>query len=171
MYQIGKLASLTGVQPMTIRYYEKIGLLDKPERQENGYRYYGDLDLEKLNFIRHCREHGFALDEIKILLELKESPTANCDVVDALLESHVQKLEEQLASLASLKKQLVSLRQKCRVHGSIAHCGIMMGLMNRSLCPCGERHGAPAPPPGGESAPPKAPSRVRDRRKKAPQSA
>ncbi|MDR1394807.1 MAG: MerR family transcriptional regulator, partial [Deltaproteobacteria bacterium] len=58
LIRIGELAALVGVQVVTIRYYEKEGLLEKPKRSPNGYRTYRRSDVERMRFIRHCREHG-----------------------------------------------------------------------------------------------------------------
>ena len=57
--KIGELAKMTGCQVVTIRYYEKEGLLKRPERTERNYRLYGDEDIARLRFIRHCRQHVY----------------------------------------------------------------------------------------------------------------
>lgn len=59
--KIGELAKMTGCQVVTIRYYEKEGLLKRPERTERNYRLYGEEDMARLRFIRHCRQHGMSL--------------------------------------------------------------------------------------------------------------
>ncbi|WP_300882315.1 MerR family transcriptional regulator, partial [uncultured Desulfovibrio sp.] len=66
--KIGELAKMTGCEVVTIRYYEKEGLLKKPERTEGNYRIYEDDDIARLRFIRHCRQHGMSLSEIRALL-------------------------------------------------------------------------------------------------------
>ena len=62
--KIGELAKKTGCQVVTIRYYEKEGLLPEPERSEGNYRLYSEADIERLRFIRHCRHHDMKLAEI-----------------------------------------------------------------------------------------------------------
>ncbi len=52
---IGELSQATGVEIETIRYYEKSGLLSKPQRSSNDYRMFGQRQLQQLSFIRHCR--------------------------------------------------------------------------------------------------------------------
>jgi DNA-binding transcriptional MerR regulator len=140
MITIGKLSSLTGTRTITIRYYEKKGLMEKPERQENGYRSYTQKDVERLNFIRHCRYHGFSLEEIKSLLALKEAPETNCGVVDSILTNQIAKLDEYIKSTQHLREELIELRRKCPHSGSIANCGIMKGLVDRNYCPCIHEH-------------------------------
>ncbi|MDR0550154.1 MAG: Cd(II)/Pb(II)-responsive transcriptional regulator [Deltaproteobacteria bacterium] len=128
LIKIGELAQLVGVQVVTIRYYEKEGLLDKPQRTPNGYRTYRRGDVERLRFIRHCRDHGMAIEDIKTLLKLREAPERDCMEVNTLVDEHIKKLEEQLASLQALKSRLVELRGKCPHSGAIANCGILRGL-------------------------------------------
>ncbi|MDR1079954.1 MAG: MerR family transcriptional regulator [Deltaproteobacteria bacterium] len=138
MYNIGKLAELAGTRAMTVRYYEKAGLLGKPMRRDNGYRRYSEKDLEILRFVRHCRSHGFTLDEIKDLLVLRDAPEASCGLVDEIVLRHIEKLDEELSSLNSLRDQLMELRSRCPPGGKVSECGIMRGLMDPARCPCGE---------------------------------
>ena len=136
MYRIGELAKLANVTPDTIRYYEKSGLLAQPARSRNGYRLYGDEDVERLKFIRHCRAHGMALHDIKELLTLRETPDRDCSLVNELVDKHIADVETRIRSLQHLKSQLVRLRKKCSHGGAVATCGILKGLGNRDLCGC-----------------------------------
>ncbi|MDO9246190.1 MAG: MerR family transcriptional regulator, partial [Phenylobacterium sp.] len=61
---IGRLAERSGTNPPTIRYYEQIGLLKRPDRRERGHRTYGQTDLTRLTFIRRCREFGFPIEQV-----------------------------------------------------------------------------------------------------------
>lgn len=65
MLSIGKLSAATGVKVPTIRYYEGIGLLPQAERSAGNQRLYGVKARERLAFIRHSRELGFSLDDIR----------------------------------------------------------------------------------------------------------
>ena len=134
--KIGELADLTGCQVVTVRYYEKEGLLNKPARSEAGYRLYTERDVERLKFIRHCRSHGMALAEIKALLALREAPDSDCSAAGELVDRHIQGLEQQIKSLERLKAQLIHLRKKCDHQGRAASCGILKGLTDRRLCGC-----------------------------------
>lgn len=67
---IGSLASRTGCNIETIRFYEKIGVLPKPRRTESGRRVYGQDLVQRLTFIRRTRELGFTLDEVRALLRV-----------------------------------------------------------------------------------------------------
>jgi DNA-binding transcriptional MerR regulator len=66
--RIGELASRTNVAIDTLRYYEKRGLLEEPERSAAGYRAYGPETVRRIRFIRRAQELGFTLQEIADLL-------------------------------------------------------------------------------------------------------
>jgi DNA-binding transcriptional MerR regulator len=137
MYTIGRLAALAGCRAVTVRYYERTGLLRSPARLENGYRAYSAEDLEELRFVRHCRSHGFTIGETRELLALRGAPAASCGAVDELVTRHIRKLDRLLESVKSLRDQLAELKGSCPSGGNVAECGIMRGLMDRAFCPCG----------------------------------
>lgn len=134
--KIGELAKLADCQVVTIRYYEKEGLLAEPTRTSGGYRLYGQEDVERLKFIRHCRDHGMALADIKTLLSLRSAPGGDCTAVGQLVDRHIDEVERQIKSLELLKSQLVRLRNKCPSGGDMASCGILKSLTDRSVCGC-----------------------------------
>ena len=138
--KIGELAKKAGCQVVTIRYYEKEGLLETPERSEGNYRIYTQEDLDKLRFIRHCRLHGINLAEIRELLAFKQKPTRNCDWINGLIEKHIRSLDEQIASLQHLRSHLQELAHKCE-GGKGGHCGILLSLEEDKECPyCHDFH-------------------------------
>lgn len=134
--KIGELAQKAGCQVVTVRFYEKEGLLPAPPRTEGGYRLYDGEALERLNFIRHCRHHGLALPDIKTLLQYRDAPQRDCAGVSALVDRYIAQVEERIESLQLLKKQLVRLRGRCPYAGPTAECGIMKGLADPALCGC-----------------------------------
>jgi len=137
--KIGELARMTGCQAVTIRYYEKEGLLQKPERTSGNYRLYGDSEIERLRFIRHCRLHGMTLSEIRSLLTFRDNPTISCDWINALVEKHITRVNDQIAELQHLKQHLQSLLRKCS-GGKGKECGILQSLNKGEECPyCKER--------------------------------
>jgi DNA-binding transcriptional MerR regulator len=69
--RISDLAKRSGCEVVTIRYY---GLLPKPARSGGNFRLYGDI--ERLQFIRHCRSLDMRLAEIRTLLSLRQMPEA-----------------------------------------------------------------------------------------------
>lgn len=72
---IKEIAQLTETTKESIRYYESIGLL-KPNRLDNGYRDYKDQDLQDIKFILHLKKMNLSLNEIGILIQLKNRETS-----------------------------------------------------------------------------------------------
>lgn len=132
--RIGELAKVTGCQVVTIRYYEKEGLLHRPERTNANYRLYGEEDVERLKFIRRCRLHGMNLTEIRDLLAFKDNPTVSCAWINDLVERHIADVEAQIASLEHLKTHLEALRRTCDGENHQG-CGIIDSLDHGTPCP------------------------------------
>jgi len=70
--RIGELAKSVDVNVETIRYYQRIGLLELPQKPYGGTRYYSSEDLKRLRFIRRAQQIGFSLEDIRALLEVFE---------------------------------------------------------------------------------------------------
>ncbi|MDR2891556.1 MAG: Cd(II)/Pb(II)-responsive transcriptional regulator [Deltaproteobacteria bacterium] len=132
--KIGELAKKTGCKVVTIRYYEKEGLIPKPERTEGNYRLYGKEDLKRLEFIMHCRRHGIKPEAIKKMLAFKDNPQRDCTWVTELVGAHIAEVEAQIASLGHLKEHLEQLRHCCAGGHSGASCGIMQSLDSHGEC-------------------------------------
>lgn len=128
--KIGELASKGGCKVQTIRYYEREGLLEMPERQASGYRRYADKHLARLQFIRHCRALDIPLAEVRQLLDHAEEPRQSCQAVDALLDEHIERVRRQLAALITLERQLVALRRQCKGTDGRRSCAIIDAFMN-----------------------------------------
>lgn len=126
--KIGELATATQTQVETIRYYEREGLLPQAPRSEGNYRIYGPEHVERLGFIRHCRSLDMTLDEIRVLLRFKDSPSEDCGDVNALLDEHIGHVAARIRELRALEKQLKGLREQCVVAQDAGHCGILGGL-------------------------------------------
>jgi MerR family mercuric resistance operon transcriptional regulator len=125
--KIGELAAATGCHFETIRYYEKVGLLPKPQRSASGYRAYRPGDIARVRFITRGRALGFSLDEIRSLLHLSESPGLACGDVDALARQHLVEVREKLAQLQRMEAELVATIERCR-GGQRATCAVLESL-------------------------------------------
>lgn len=126
--KIGELASLSGTQVETIRYYEAQGLLPEPARSEGNYRLYGPQHAELLLFIRHCRSLDMSLDEVRVLLRLRSAPAEECADVNVLIDEHIDHVVRRIKELRSLERQLRSLRARCATVTDSASCGILSEL-------------------------------------------
>jgi Cd(II)/Pb(II)-responsive transcriptional regulator len=126
--RIGELAARTRCAVETIRYYEKAGLLPEPRRSAANYRVYGREHAERLRFIRRCRSLDMTLEEIRVLLRLREAPEADCGRVNALLDEHIAHVVDRIAALRELERQLRNLRRRCARARPMSECGILQGL-------------------------------------------
>jgi len=132
--KIGELAKKSNCQTVTIRYYEKEGLLEKPERTHSNYRMYSQEDLKRLKFVLHCRKHGIKLDDIRKLLTFRDEPDRDCTAIGELIDKHMQTVKDQISSLVQLKKGLLSLRSKCSGGHSSSECTIIQNLDDQKKC-------------------------------------
>jgi Cd(II)/Pb(II)-responsive transcriptional regulator len=128
LIKIGDLAKRTGSQIETIRYYERQGLLPEPARSEGNYRLYGPPHIERLQFIRHCRSLDMSLEEIRILLSFKDAPDESCNVVNSLLDQHIDHVANRIRELQALQKQLKTLRNLCHASQPAKNCEILQSL-------------------------------------------
>lgn len=109
--RIGELADQLGLNPKTIRYYESIGLLPEPKRTSSGYRDYDERAGELLTFIKTAQRLGISLDEIREILALRERGEQPCGYVRGVLRRQVDEIDERIAELRHLRKELVTLDQ------------------------------------------------------------
>lgn len=126
--KIGELASASATPIETIRYYEREGLLPAPPRTQGNFRVYEAPQLERLQFIRHCRGLDMSLDEIRVLLKFRDSPDGDCGDVNALLDEHIGHVSRRIRDLRALERQLRELRRRCGDVRSADQCGILAGL-------------------------------------------
>ncbi|MDF1720756.1 MAG: helix-turn-helix domain-containing protein [Minwuia sp.] len=155
MLGIGRLAAETGTKVPTIRYYEEIGLLPEPERTSGNQRRYAAAQVDRLRFIRHCRELGFPLNDIRALLDLSDNPGRSCDSADSIARHQLVEVERRLASLASLRQELSRMIENC-AGGTVADCRVIETLADHANC-ISDRHGHQGPVtqvPGDQAPPP-----------------
>jgi DNA-binding transcriptional MerR regulator len=145
-YSIGDLARATGVKATTIRFYETEGLLAPPARTEGGHRVYGKPQLDRLGFIRHARELGFGMDDIRELLRLADAPPdAPCEGADAIARRHLAAVRDRLARLRSLEAELLRMAE-CARQG-VGTCRVIEVLADAGHGHCAD------PTHGGETIP------------------
>jgi DNA-binding transcriptional MerR regulator len=115
---IGRFAAEEGVGVETVRFYQRRGLLARPERTGPGYREYTEADRQRLAFIRRARGLGFTLGEISELL----GPAADGagDIVRAA-EAKLGAIAGQIRELTQLQCKLRRLVQVCE-HGDQGDC-------------------------------------------------
>ena len=131
--KICELSRATGTHIETIRYYERIGLLPAPSRTAANYRSYGDTHRARLAFVRHSRELGFTIEEIRSLLDLSDHPERDCADADRIATRHLEQVEEKIAQLSLLREELSRIVGRCR--GGIAgDCRVIEALGDHAQC-------------------------------------
>lgn len=125
---IGDLAKGAETKVVTIRYYEQIGLLPAPSRTAGNYRTYRSEHMRRLRFIRRCRDLGFTLEQIRDLLRLASRRDEECEEVDRITAQHLTEIEQKIADLERLAKELRHLSKCCPGKGIIAECRIIEAL-------------------------------------------
>lgn len=106
---ISQVASVVGVRTDTIRYYERVGLLPLPDRSPNGYRAYGEEDVERLRFIRGAQRLGLKLGDIRELLSIRDKGVCLCGHTATLVNKRLTDLDAQIASLKKLRGEMARL--------------------------------------------------------------
>ena len=136
---IGKLANAADVGIDTVRFYERAGLLKKPQRTAAGYRLYAESDAVRLRFIRRAKSLGFSLEEIAELLRLNDGGGRR-GAVRALAEQRLSEIEQKLAELTRMRNTLRHLVRQCLGDGPLAGCPIIETVLPvGTKAPTGQR--------------------------------
>lgn len=96
---IAKMAEQTGVSAHTLRYYEKIGLLDPVERAANGHRIYGERDILRVNFLKRVRATGMTIQQMLHYVELFRQGDTTIIERRRILEAHRAAIQAQMQEL------------------------------------------------------------------------
>jgi MerR family transcriptional regulator, repressor of the yfmOP operon len=112
--QIGELAKTLEITTRTIRYYEEIGLMGKNNRPGGSTRSYGRDDVLRLKFILKLKNLGISLKEIQELSDIfdineKDFSKITPKLIE-ILDNHITRVDEKMASLLSLRKDIVDYR-------------------------------------------------------------
>ncbi len=129
-YTINQLAKAGGVPTTTLRYYERVGLLNPEQRSAGNYRLYTDDSLRKVKFIRAAQGIGFTLEDIKTLLAAEDGEVPRCCDVQPLIEDRLADLNQRLQDLQGIKRVLQSALRKCKRSGPENPCRVVESLRN-----------------------------------------
>ncbi len=103
---ISELAEANQVSTDTVRYYEKMGLLQAATRQDNGYRSYTAAHAETLRFVRGAQALGFSLTEIRAILPQLAQGRFGRSAIEQQLKAKMAQIDAHMAQLQTLKKEL-----------------------------------------------------------------
>ena len=117
----GEVAAKAGVNVQTLRYYERRGLLQEPQRRSSGYREYPPDAVQLIRFIKRAQELGFTLVEIEELLRLRSDQEAACSEGKSTAEAKIDDIEQKIRHLRAMKCALEVLVASCASEGSTRH--------------------------------------------------
>jgi len=121
------LASATGCNLETIRYYEKIGIMPDPPRSAKGYRIYDKTHVARLGFVMRARALGFSLDEIRGLLALVDGGIQTCAEVRTMAARHLTDVREKIRDLARVEQVLSATVAECS-GADVPECAVIDAL-------------------------------------------
>ncbi|MEX0968951.1 MAG: MerR family transcriptional regulator [Paracoccaceae bacterium] len=113
MATIGKAARQSGLSIETIRFYERSGVVPKPDRSANNRRSYSTEQIGRLRLIRRLRDLGFGLTDAQVLSSLAIAPNADCHAVLGIAQSHIKTVRSKMAELRKFEAALVELTANC----------------------------------------------------------
>ena len=116
---IGKVAQLVGTKVSTIRFYQRVGLMEEPPKIHGGFRYYTDDHVGRLRLILNAKSLGFPLEEVRQLIKVGWQ---RCDIIRELLKNRIDHVEAEIASLDIARMTLSGLLQSCEMESPDRVC-------------------------------------------------
>ena len=111
---IGQAAKAVGVAPSALRYYERQSLVAPSARSRAGYRLYLQEDVDRLKFVRSAQAVGFALDDIRLLLDFLAADRKSCRAeVRRLIEERLAEVDTKMKDLRKVRKTLGQALDRC----------------------------------------------------------
>jgi len=123
---IGAFAKAGGVNVETIRFYQRKGLLPKPDKPYGGICRYSKVDVQRVKFIKSAQRLGFSLNEISELLRLEDG--IHCNEVSYLTEIKLKDVRKKLEDLTRMEAALSKLLRACHTQKGNISCPIIASL-------------------------------------------
>lgn len=128
---IGELAKEAGVNVETIRFYQRLGLLEEPKKPPGGIRRYAPTHVRRIRFVREAQQLGFRLDEVAELLGLEDG--RNCREAERIGAKKLATVRERLAQLTRVETVLAALVNQCRCNTGKMNCPLIDALEYENL--------------------------------------
>ena len=139
---IGQLAKAGAVSVEAVRFYERKGLIERPQRPYSGFRHYPQQTVKRIQFIKHAQSLGFTLQEVHEMLVLRGDDPATCGEVQRLAEDKLVLLRSKMDALRFMESVLQTLVHDCRGHKDLGGpCPILEAVGE------GVARSAASPPP------------------------
>lgn len=103
---ISELSRRVGIPAQTLRYYERLGLIEPPQRTASRYRIYSSAHEERLQFIQKAKRFGLSLEEIQQLIAIRKAGTPPCASLKVMLKQHLCKLDRRIQEMIELRREL-----------------------------------------------------------------
>jgi len=127
--KISELAEQTGLTSSAIRFYERSGLLPRPERGSNGYRSYTDIDVQRVYVIRIAQSLGFSLDSVRIFFD--ERPPGPDDGTLHSVDQRLREMDQMIAALRTQREDLRMMREMLMASWASDGCIDPMAMAKR----------------------------------------
>ena len=125
---IGRLAKTASINVETIRYYQRIHLIEQPVKPAIGYRVYPDKTLNRIRFIKRAQLLGFSLDEIRQLLEISDE---QCETAAKIGQDKLQLIQKKISDLTKMASVLEKYTQQCAINADHSHCPLIDTLIDK----------------------------------------
>ncbi len=124
---ISVAADRAGVNVETIRYYQRIGLIEEPAKPSSGYRIYPQSTIDRICFIQRAKKLGFSLAETTRLLELEDG---HCDQTRELAELKLALISTKINDLQNMAEVLRKHIRACKTNPDTESCPLISSLAN-----------------------------------------
>ena len=115
---IGDLAKSLGLTTRTLRYWEEVGIIESEERLDGATRGYSPYFVRRIKFIMKLKDLGLTIKEMQDLYiaygEAKQTDQMIPQLIK-ILDKHINMVDEKIAKLASVRKDIVEYRQKIMI--------------------------------------------------------
>lgn len=125
--RIGAAAAAAGVNVQTLHYYERRGLIRRPQRTPSGYRQYPPATVRSVRAIKRAQSLGFTLEEIQELARIR-TRGGSARVVGELATRRLASIEAKIEALARLRDRLRDVLKTCACGGDPRRCDVLEGL-------------------------------------------
>ena len=102
-YTIGEVSKMLALSHHTLRYYEKLGIIEILRKGSGGIREYSSEDIQQLEYIKALKDIGLTLEEIKAYTSLKTKDEATLSERREILAEHRRRVEEQIDYLIRIR--------------------------------------------------------------------
>ncbi|WP_312869969.1 MerR family DNA-binding protein [Jiella pacifica] len=107
--------------------------MSAPARTSGNRRQYGIHEIDRISFIRHARELGFEIEDIRGLLSMSEKSNASCQEADRIARHHLRAVDHRIMQLNLLRRELQRMVDECE-HGRICDCRVIQTLADHNEC-------------------------------------